>query len=77
MRQQKVLPSHIKGLYEKELHVGSSAIIIQLQYTTIQISPLALKNCIFAKMNYVTVDQMHEIEYDTLLYINDRLTEGE
>lgn len=77
MRQQKVLPSHIKGVYEKELYVGSSAIVIDLQYTTIYISPLALKNCLFAKMNYVTVDQMHEIEYDTLLYINDRLTEGE
>lgn len=77
MRQQKILPSQIKSVYEKELHVGSSAVVIDLQYTTIYISPLALKNCLFAKMNYVTADQMYEIEYDTLLYINDQLTKGE
>lgn len=77
MRHQKILPSHIKGVYEKELYIGSSAVVIDLEYTTIYISPLTLKSCLFAKMNYVTFDQIYEIEYDTLLYINDRLTKGE
>jgi len=73
MKSRKVLPSEIIGVYEKELHVGSSTIIIKLKDYMYYMSPLLFRQCLQNKMNYVTTDHLFEFEYDVLMYINDKL----
>lgn len=73
MKSRKVLPSEIIGVYEKELHVGSSIIIVKTKTTTHLLSPLSFRKRIADKMNYVTTDHLFEFEYDVLMYINDMM----
>lgn len=75
MIRPKILTSDIESVYEKDLYIGASTIIIKTKNEMYYISPLLFRQCLARKMNYVTKDEVFEIEYDVLIYINDVLNE--
>lgn len=77
MTRIRIMFEDIVSAYEKELHVGSSTIIVNTKTTMHYLSPLLFRQCLANKMNYVSKDMMFEFEYDILLYINDLLNKGE
>ena len=71
MKTQIIRFDEITSATEKELHVGSSTIIVKTKTTMHFLSPLLFRQCLTNKMNYVTSSGDCEFEYDVLMYIND------
>lgn len=73
MNLRKINAKDIQWVYEKDLYIGASCIVLSIDGVINYISPLLFRMCLKKKTGCITSNRMFEIGYDTLVYIAEQI----